>query len=68
LKIQKENAANDMQFMRYLLTGTVHVNEFLIGEYEEGQIGRSSDSKKRIVVAALEIPEKGETDRAYAQR
>ena len=44
--------------MRYPLTGTVHVDEFLIGEYEEGQTRRSSDSKKRLVVVALEVLEK----------
>ena len=53
--------------MRYPLTGTVHVNEFLIGEYEEGQTGHSSDSKKRLVVVALEILEKGGVGRAYAK-
>lgn len=53
--------------MRYPLTGTVHVDEFLIGEYEEGQTGRSSDSKKRLVVVALEVLEKGGVGRAYAK-
>ncbi len=53
--------------MRYPLTGTVHVDEFLIGEYEEGQTRRSSDSKKRLVVVALEVLEKGGVGRAYAK-
>lgn len=53
--------------MRYPLTGTVHVDEFLIGEYEEGQTRRSSDSKKRLVVVALELLEKGGVGRAYAK-
>lgn len=51
----------------YPLTGTVHVDEFLIGEYEEGKQGRSSDSKKRLVVVALEILPGEGVGRAYAQ-
>ena len=51
----------------YKLSGTVHVDEFLIGEYEEGKVGRSSDSKKKLVIVALEILEKGGVGRAYAQ-
>jgi hypothetical protein len=49
------------------LSGTVHVDEFLIGQYEEGKVGRSSDSKKKLVIVALEILEKGGVGRAYAQ-
>ncbi|MDD4592297.1 MAG: IS1595 family transposase [Parabacteroides sp.] len=48
------------------LTGIVHVDEFLIGEYEQGVVGRSHNSKKRLVIVALEIIEKG-VGRAYAQ-
>jgi hypothetical protein len=53
---------------RYPLTGEVHVDEFLTGEYEEGKKGRSSESKKKLVVVALEILE-GEVGvgRAYAK-
>jgi hypothetical protein len=53
---------------QHLLTGTVHVDEFFIGEYEEGEPGRSSDSKKRLVVIALEILDNNKgVGRAYAQ-
>lgn len=52
---------------RYPLTGEVHVDEFLIGEYEEGKKGRSSESKKRLVVIALEVLKEGGVGRAYAQ-
>jgi hypothetical protein len=48
-------------------TGIVHVDEFYVGEYEKGQSGRSLDSKKRLVVVALEILEKGGVGRAYAK-
>lgn len=54
--------------MRYTLTGTVHVDEFLIGEYEEGQNGRSFASKKRLVVVALEVLGKGGVGRAFQHR
>jgi hypothetical protein len=49
------------------LTGEVHVDEFLIGEYEKGKTGRSSDSKKKLVVVALEILRDDKVGRAYAQ-
>ena len=53
---------------QYKLEGLIHVDEFLIGEYEEGKVGRSSDSKKKLVVLALEILEdKVSVGRAYAQ-
>ncbi|MGC9354534.1 MAG: IS1595 family transposase, partial [Mariniphaga sp.] len=50
------------------LGGKVQVDEFLIGQYEEGKVGRSGDSKKKLVIVALEILEaKGGVGRAYAQ-
>jgi len=52
---------------RYPLTGTVQVDEFLIGEYEEWKQGRNNKSKKRLVIVAIEILEKGGVGRAYAQ-
>lgn len=53
---------------QHKLEGLVHVDEFLIGEYEEGKMGRSNNSKKKLVVVALEILEKKNgVGRAYAQ-
>jgi hypothetical protein len=53
---------------RYPLGGMVHLNEFFVGEYEEGRIGRNSGSKKRLVVVALEILEdENGVGRAYAK-
>ena len=50
------------------LGGKIQIDEFLIGEYEEGKVGRSGDSKKKLVIVALEIlGEKGGVGRAYAQ-
>jgi hypothetical protein len=63
-KIQQAMASSH----RHKLEGTVLVDEFLVGEYEEGKTGRSSGSKKKLVVAALEILEsKDGVGRAYAQ-
>ncbi|GHT66339.1 hypothetical protein AGMMS50239_27660 [Bacteroidia bacterium] len=52
---------------QYPLTGTVCVDEFLVGEYEEGKPGRSSESKKKLVVVALEVLGNKGVGRAYAQ-
>jgi transposase-like protein len=50
------------------LGSKVQIDEFLIGEYEKGKVGRSSDSKKKLVIVVLEIlEEKGGVGRAYAQ-
>ena len=49
------------------LSGMVHVDEFYVGEYEKGKVGRSLDSKKRLVVVALENLGKGGVGRAYAK-
>ena len=50
------------------LKGKVQIDEFLIGEYEEGKVGRSGDSKKKLVIVGLEILEdKKGVGRAYAQ-
>jgi hypothetical protein len=62
-KVQQAMASSK----RYPLTGEVHADEFLIGEYEEGKKGRSSGSKKRLVAIALEILKDGDVGRAYAQ-
>ena len=47
------------------MTGTVVVDEFVFGGKEDLKQGRSSDSKKKKVVAAVEIDEKGGVKRAY---
>jgi len=50
------------------LEGKVQIDEFMIGEYEEGKVGRSGESKKKLVIVALEIlEEKGGVGRVYAQ-
>jgi len=49
----------------YPLSGEIHVDEFVIGGPEEKMKGRSH-GKKRIVILALEIVEKG-VGRAYSE-
>jgi hypothetical protein len=63
-KIQQAMASSQ----RHKLTGLVHIDEFYIGEQEEDKKGRSADSKKKLVVLALEILDgKDQVGRAYAQ-
>ena len=62
-KIQQAMASSKL----YPLTGEVHIDEFLIGEYEQGKQGRSSASKKRLVIIALEVMKDGNVGRSYAQ-
>ena len=40
---------------RNQLEGTIQKGEFLIGQYKEGKIDGSEDSKKKLVIVALEI-------------
>jgi len=60
---------NGIQETIVLQSVDVHNLESLgmIGEYEEGKKGRSSESKKRLVVIALEVLKEGGVGRAYAQ-
>ena len=51
----------------YPLTGTVHVDEFYVGGEEEDIFGRSSTTKKKPVIVALEILGNGGVGRAYGQ-
>ncbi|MDR0429902.1 MAG: IS1595 family transposase [Tannerellaceae bacterium] len=63
-KIQQAMASS----RQHKLNGLVHVDEFFVGEYEEGKTGRSTDSKKKLVIVALEIIDtKDRVGRAYAQ-
>jgi hypothetical protein len=47
------------------ITGKVIVDEFVFGGKEDLKPGRSSNSKKKKLVAAVEIDEKGGVKRAY---
>jgi len=51
---------------RYPIDGLVQVDEFTIGGKEDGKQGRSYDTKKKKVVAAVELTDKKEIKRIYA--
>jgi len=50
------------------MTGEVHVDEFVFGGKENLKQGRSYDSKKKKLVGAVELSEKGGVKRVYIQR
>lgn len=49
----------------YPMTGIVHVDEFVVGGYEEGKPGRSYNSKKKKAVCAVELTPEGKVKRFY---
>lgn len=50
----------------YPMDGIVHIDEFVVGGREKGKVGRSYDSKKKKVVTAVELTDKGKIKRMYA--
>ncbi len=50
------------------MDGTVHVDEFVLGGKEEGKAGRSYDSKKKKIVTAVQLTDKGKVKRMYAMK
>jgi len=48
------------------MDGTVHIDEFVVGGREKGKVGRSYNSKKKKVVTAVELTDKGKIKRMYA--
>ncbi|HLW14917.1 MAG TPA: IS1595 family transposase [Flavobacteriaceae bacterium] len=48
------------------MDGNVHVDEFVLGGYEEGKVGRSYDSKKKKAVTAVQLTDKGKVRRVYS--
>ncbi len=48
------------------MKGRVHIDEFVIGGKEKAKIGRSYDSKKKKVVTAVELTDKGKIKRMFA--
>ena len=50
------------------VVGTVYVDEFVYGGKEDLKQGRSNDSKKKKIVAAVEIDDEGGIKRAYFKR
>lgn len=50
------------------IKGNVHVDEFVIGGKEEGKVGRSYQSKKKKIVCAVELTDKGKVKRMYSMK
>ncbi len=48
------------------MDGNVHIDEFVVGGKEKGKVGRSYNSKKKKVVTAVELTDKGKIKRMYA--
>ena len=49
----------------YPMTGTVNVDVYVVGGYEEGKPGRSYDSNKKKAVCAVELTDDGKVKRFY---
>jgi len=52
----------------YPMGGNVHVDEFVLGGREKGQVGRSYKAKKKKAVTAVELTDDGKVKRMYAMR
>lgn len=50
------------------MNGNVHVDEFVLGGREKGQVGRSYNAKKKKAVTAVELTDDGKVKRMYAMR
>ncbi len=50
------------------MNGKVHVDEFVLGGYEQGKIGRSYNSNKKKVITAVELTDDGKVKRMYAMK
>jgi hypothetical protein len=48
------------------IEGIVHIDEFVVGGREKGKVGRSYNSKKKKIVTAVELSDKGKIKRMYA--
>ncbi len=48
------------------MEGNVHVDEFVLGGYEQGKVGRSYNAKKKKAVTAIELTDDGKIKRMYA--
>lgn len=48
--------------------GTVHVDEFVLSGVEKGKIGRSYNTKKKKVVAAVSLTDQGKIRHMYVTR
>jgi len=52
----------------YPMDGNVHLDEFLLGGREKGQVGGSYKAKKKKAITAVELTDDGKVKRMYAMR
>lgn len=64
--MQKIRKAMDSS-RKHPLEGSVHVDEFVIGGYEENRPGRSYNTNKTKVIVGVEISDQRKVKRAYAK-
>ena len=48
------------------MDGNVQVDEFVLGGYEQGKVGRSYNAKKKKAITAVEFTDNGKVKRMYA--
>ena len=64
--MQKVREAMKIPVNRTKMNDRVQVDEFTIGGKEEGKQGRSYDTKKKKVLCAMELTDRGKVKRFYA--
>lgn len=64
LKIREAMSSDE----NYPMNGNVHVDEFVLGGYEKGKVGRSYNAKKKKAITAIELTKEGKVKRMYALR
>lgn len=64
--MQKVRKAMDSS-RNHPLEGTIHVDEFVVGGYEENKRGRSYNTNKTKVIIAIELSKEQKIKRAYAK-
>ncbi len=50
------------------MDGLVHVDEFVVGGYEENKLGRSYNSKKKKAITAVQLTPEGKVRRMYIMK
>ncbi len=53
---------------KHPMDGTVHVDEFVLGGHEKGNIGRSYNMKKKKASIAVQLTDEGKVKRVYSNR
>ncbi len=62
VRVSMESTAN------FPMTGKVYIDEFVIGGYEKGAVGRKNKSKKIKMIMAVETTDKNKIKRVYTMK